>query len=1058
MRTLLILALLLAIGVAATLLLRDAPAGGELPRDGHGFGANDSSSASAPEGHPRSMEPPSPRTITPMGLRVVDESGRPIAGARVDRIPRPADWQSRLAAWPEDLDADVRAGTRTRFTDSTGLADVPMLDEGVAWDGSLLWVQATGRRSNWVNLPADSGTHTLDDIRLAADADIEVTVTDIADAPVAGAIVTCRADFGDWPTLSAESRLARQFEWLPRASSSTDARGVAHLPPLPARMWIRATAGSLCSEPWSGVGPRKVVLRLVSSCTVEGRVVDDEGHAVTVGGSVSCQARRGYDGSFLALSPTRADGSFGPVRLPIATSDGFLLQYFGGEYEAAQVLLPAPEPGARSTVEIRTRLGPGIDLRVADEQGHPLAGVGATTQWMRDGQWNRIDRKTNADGRARLTNLPTGQAYVRLRKPGYVPALKELFRTEEWTQQPLEVHLARAASVEGVCTRSGRPVRSFTVYFWTEQPRDGGKVVISDSEDGSFRIDEAAPGLVQLMATTDEVVQSALVTLTAGAGECARASFDLPAPRTARGRVIDALTGKPVPGARVSAILLSAAGSIRPWKPARVADERGQFELPGFGSVEGRIRVEAEGHALREIAVPAGTEREVDLDVVALHEAIDLEIRLRGGDSTNYASFGLTLRADAKLVPGQRFSADGTTRVAGLAPGPVQLTLEAYDGSTDSRTCILRAGVPNLCVFDLDGRPLDVDVIPPSGAALPADGSLIVSFVDRSGVQHEQGLAIPKSGRAHLDVVDSDRVLMQVLDTDGGVLAMGEFTLPPAGPRRIEFAMSPAPLRLRLRDADDAPVAGAQLLLRGIASGVEWRRACATDANGEASLADRGPGELFVAAFHPDGDALPCRRLQPAEIQDGRIEVRMARGIPVELELMDGSDRLAGVELLLEDECGLTMAIGRRLSSAEGRVRFERLAPGEYRVRIDHPGIWPVLQAITVTPSASRIALPVRRLGSASVRVRSNHGVPQSGLALELVDETSGARVGEWIRTGALAEPEGGLRTGATGSLVVHAIPHGTYRCTLDSATGERIERTVVVPPYATGELEIVVP
>ena len=68
------------------------------------------------------------------------------------------------------------------------------------------------------------------------------------------------------------------------------------------------------------------------------------------------------------------------------------------------------------------------------------------------------------------------------------------------------------------------------------------------------------------------------------------------------------------------------------------------------------------------------------------------------------------------------------------------------------------------------------------------------------------------------------------------------------------------------------------------------------------------------------------------------------------------------------------------------------------------------------------------------------------------------SRVADWIQARELPEPEVGLRTDASGTLVIHGIPRGSYRCLLTTSSGDALERTLEVPPQATGDLEVVVP
>jgi len=876
--------------------------------------------------------------------------------------------------------------------------------------------------------------------------------------PVPGAIVIERADFSDWPTLSEEECSARQFEFLPRAIVETNTLGLARVPVFPVRAWIRATAGGLSSAAWTGIGTHKVTLRLLATCEIEGRVLDETGAGVPAGGSISCQARHGNEGEVLALAPVRVGGTFGPIRLPIASKEGFRLRYFGGDYEAVQTLVAPPSTESRVTVELHTQAGLGVDLHVLDDEKRPIAGVNVATQWLRDGNWNRIDRRTNSEGRARLKNLPSGQVYVRLRKPGFVPNLQELFRAETWIHYPLEVRLERAASVEGVCTWNGRPVSSFSLYFWNHEPKDGGKLVIEASEDGSFRLDEAKPGLVQLVATSKDVVQSTVTILTVEPGAVGHANIELPAPHTVTGQIVDAATNAAVRGAQATPMILSPSGALGPWNSRQVSNDDGRFEISGFGTGEGRIRIDADGYARRDVTVPRLARERTEIGRIALNRVQELLIRLHSNRPIDFASYGISLQASGLTITGQRLSTDGTTRLAGVSPGLAELTLEASDGSTNTRTVRIRPGGQNVCDFDLDGQALDIEVIPPPGSALPQSGMLVLSYFDSHGEENARGVSLPSSGSVHVDDIDATRVFVQAFDDGGNMLAAAGFELDARRPRQIKFILNPVSQRLRVLDASHTPIPGASVALRGQYGGIEWWQGFTTDMEGEALVADWGPGEIFATAYHLDRGSLPCSLVTPEAARDGVIELVIPIGGDVELELKDGADPLPSTELELKDACGASIEAGRRLSDADGRVHLAHMSPGDYRVVVDHPGIWPASEPIRVTASSRSFTLQLRRLGSARVRVRSSEGKPLTGVAVELVDQISGVRVADWVEKGDVPAPQGGLRTDSAGQLLLHALPRGTYRCIVVSAAGETVEQLLVIPPFATGEVELRVP
>jgi hypothetical protein len=238
---------------------------------------------------------------------------------------------------------------------------------------------------------------------------------------------------------------------------------------------------------------------------------------------------------------------------------------------------------------------------------------------------------------------------------------------------------------------------------------------------------------------------------------------------------------------------------------------------------------------------------------------------------------------------------------------------------------------------------------------------------------------------------------------------------------------------------------------------VRWVQTCTTDGKGEASVPDIGSGPVSVSAFHVDYGAIPCAPISAADSKSGTIEIMMPRGADVDVEFRDGSEPLQGVEMELGDSCATVMSSGRSFAGVDGRVHLTHLAPGDYRILVDHPGVWRTEQPITVSATSTSFTVQLRRLGSARIRAKSGAGNPVEGASIEVVDTATGARVADWIQKGEVPGPDGGLRTDASGTLVIHGLPRGSYRCVLTATSGATLERALEVPPQATGELEVVV-
>jgi len=107
--------ILIVLGVAALLggayLVGTLRVGGTRSMKGSEREATNQSEAIASEPDSGQVEsPPEPthlRVQTLGRLRICDDEGHPLSGVRVDRLPRPTDWRTRLDSWPLDPDVEV---------------------------------------------------------------------------------------------------------------------------------------------------------------------------------------------------------------------------------------------------------------------------------------------------------------------------------------------------------------------------------------------------------------------------------------------------------------------------------------------------------------------------------------------------------------------------------------------------------------------------------------------------------------------------------------------------------------------------------------------------------------------------------------------------------------------------------------------------------------------------------------------------------------------------------------------------------------------------------------
>ena len=244
------------------------------------------------------------------------------------------------------------------------------------------------------------------------------------------------------------------------------------------------------------------------------------------------------------------------------------------------------------------------------------------------------------------------------------------------------------------------------------------------------------------------------LAVAASAGEAEAASGEL----RVQGRVIDALSGEPVAGARVSAAGRNAS-----------SNESGRFELQGLPPGELTLTVEAEGYAgesTRLVLAAAGMPPQVEFVLINRDRfREDVEVTAEGGAApANAPSEVAVTPVDVQMVAG---AADNVFRTLQTLPGI------APTAEFDSRLSV-RGGGPDQNLTVMDGveihnpyrlfgltsafNPETVDFFELSAGAFSAEhgdrlSSLLV-IENRPGT-YKEGLR----GSATMSVTDANVVL-----------------------------------------------------------------------------------------------------------------------------------------------------------------------------------------------------------------------------------------------------------------------------------------------------------
>jgi hypothetical protein len=265
--------------------------------------------------------------------------------------------------------------------------------------------------------------------------------------------------------------------------------------------------------------------------------------------------------------------------------------------------------------------------------------------------------------------------------------------------------------------------------------------------------------------------------------------------------------------------------------------------------------------------------------------------------------------------------------------------------------------------------PFEVQGLAAWGTSAPQ--RLRVVPVHAPGVSLEAEL---QDGRAVLPPMPVDRLLIELCDANGDVVAAREVAEPIAGRACVVTMPAPHRLRLQVHDGGGAPLAGVAIEHRTVlhrhGNGIvvdecwreAWRRVGATDAEGrlDARVAIAGCGWLQVFRAHKPGLAPSLAAiLGGTQTIDARgasdndcaeLHFTLAEQRPLTGKLVRGADEPLAADLWVELTSNLTLPSG-------GQVQVPQLFP----VRANERGEWRLVDATDVFETARLLAPPALR-------------------------------------------------------------------------------------------------
>jgi len=378
---------------------------------------------------------------------------------------------------------------------------------------------------------------------------------------------------------------------------------------------------------------------------------------------------------------------------------------------------------------------------------------------------------------------------------------------------------------------------------------------------------------------------------------------------------------------------------------------------------------------------------------------------------------------DPPLLPEKRFSEEGKVYYEDVAPGDYQVLVTYPDDSWARLHIRLDPGKDHDFDFKASGhRRLDIRVTDAKGELLSFVPAVLVSAREENGVFVVRMKAASRDGCASFEGIRATKAQVWILSPDSQTLATRDVVFDSNMGLQVEVKVGSRPFRIHVVDADGTALPGAWVTVRS-SSGSEIHGVDDTDSEGWASLFGLPGGTVLIDVQH--GLAGSCFGV-PVDPSEDPFEFVLEANGSIELELMDGEERLAGVMTRIETTGGVTLSDAKQTND-QGTVRFEPLGEGSYRFACRRADCWPVVVERSLgREDKARVPVQMRQLADLELQVLSPDGIPVSDAEVEVTSTEFGVALETWLREEKIRAP-GGLTTDAKGKIRVEGLPRGKY-------------------------------
>lgn len=978
-------------------------------------------------------------------LKVTGDDGRPISGARARCIEYQPHERTALA--------DGRLDTRTAkgallVTDADGVAQFP-----IANTSYVLYVTHENY-ATWFgdSVLTPSATRQLE-IRMRPAPLIAAKVIDGYGSRVPRATIVQTLDCsGIDPEDHTPYAIAQRCYHEVYYANDV---GEASIAPTASRIILVATHGKLSSKRWIGKAPADPVLTLFDSFELSGTApcASEAGTSTTI----LVMAVSGGSRDELGVVEVMPNGSFGPASLPVVKAERYDFLFRSSLFLPLTQSQPPPAPGSRVQVSFTGQAGIRLLVRVQDETGAPIGGARVCASWEYEGSSAQTQAFTSEGGLVLLKNIRPGTIMLSVDKPGFGFIRSAPMSLYSSDSAPVTIVLGQSGSVVGRCISNGVPLRNFEVRAWQDGLTNYDVWRFVDRPDGKFRLDDLPIGKTNVVALSIGLSQSQVREIQVDRVAVTELDLDLPDSVRCDGVVVDADSAQPIHRATIQHCLKAGQLNLGAWGAAAASGLDGRFTGLPVHRGEFILLISANGYADQRMAFDAREGDSLDCGIIPLHRAGLLKARIDVEDEAEARACRVGLSYQAN-VEARVFDSKLLVEFGGLEPGYYSVDYKMASEVMAQVMCTVSPA--RVSEVELAWRPvrdLHIEVDDPDRESRRERLWLRASYVGFGGLLTSVSLPVGTPPRVDLSRVPADRMVVDIWDDTGAILATKWITSDRARAETVRIVVGGAPLVFRVVDAKKRPLPNVYLQVQTPDDGAGWQLALTTDDSGEAKTGSVETDRVAVMVSSPQLGQKWFRDIAIPTKRDESIELVLDADSTLRVLALDRDTPLRAVTMDLMDPIGGGYVFTRLVSGDDGRASYRPVADQEFRVRVQASDLWQITDLVRPMPGDAPTPVQVRRVGGVQLRA-TLVGSPMRMKPISIRSLEFSADVQDWVASDRVQCSSPTLTCDENGNLRIDGLPNGPYRWTAQSSSGDEVSGDFVVSPRAVVTVNVALP